>query len=178
MEEGMATLATSTAQRQAAIERQLEQVDLATKDKDTAFLLELLAGLVGFLGIGYFYTGLTNAALVRLIGYWVFLGLIWTAFWTINTVTACLASCLVIVPLAVQVVVPYFSANELKKGIEAVKSGTATPGASGGASTFGGYLDTPEESAAPTVTSTGAGIYESPVDTEMPRRDEEDNLEL
>ena len=40
-------------------------------DPSTAFVLELLLGLFGFLGIGWVYSGRTTLGIVMLIGWWV-----------------------------------------------------------------------------------------------------------
>jgi TM2 domain-containing membrane protein YozV len=44
-------------------------------DPNTAFVVELLAGFFGFLGIGYMYAGRTNEGIIRLIVWWVFIGM-------------------------------------------------------------------------------------------------------
>lgn len=41
------------------------------KDRTLALVLEVAAGLFGFLGIGWFYAGNTTAGLLWLIGFWV-----------------------------------------------------------------------------------------------------------
>lgn len=41
------------------------------KDRALAIVLEVVAGLFGFLGIGWFYAGNTTAGLLWLIGFWV-----------------------------------------------------------------------------------------------------------
>lgn len=46
----------------------------STKDPNTAMVIEILAGYFGFLGIGYLYAGRTAAGLLRLFGWWAFLG--------------------------------------------------------------------------------------------------------
>ena len=43
------------------------------RDPQTAMIIEIIAGLFGFLGIGHFYAGRTNIGLGLLIGWWVFL---------------------------------------------------------------------------------------------------------
>ena len=45
-----------------------------TKDPNTAMVIEIVAGYFGFLGIGYLYVGRTAAGLLRLFGWWAFLG--------------------------------------------------------------------------------------------------------
>lgn len=46
----------------------------STKDPDTAMVIEIVAGYFGFLGIGYLYAGRTAAGLLRLFGWWAFIG--------------------------------------------------------------------------------------------------------
>jgi hypothetical protein len=123
MEEGLSTIARSADMRQAAIRRQLQHVDLAVKDQDTAFLIELIGGILGFLGVGYIYAGLTNAGLVRLIGYWVVMTLVGVAFSIFAVITFGLGSCLAPVLFIPHVIVAYFSADDLKKSIVSAKSG-------------------------------------------------------
>jgi hypothetical protein len=48
----------------------------STKDPNTAMVIEILAGYLGFLGIGYLYAGRTAAGLLRLFGWWAFLTLV------------------------------------------------------------------------------------------------------
>lgn len=45
------------------------------KDPGTAIVLEILLGLLGFLGIGYLYAGYTTEGILRLIGWWIALGI-------------------------------------------------------------------------------------------------------
>jgi TM2 domain-containing membrane protein YozV len=44
-------------------------------DPNSAFVIELLAGFFGFLGVGYMFVGRTNDGIIRLVGWWVVLGL-------------------------------------------------------------------------------------------------------
>jgi hypothetical protein len=104
----------STAERVAAITRQLENERILTKDQDIAFLIEFLGGLVGLLGLGYFYVGLTNAGLVRLLGFWAAMILVWTLFGAFSVLTLGFGACLFIVPLAFQLVLVFLSASDLK----------------------------------------------------------------
>lgn len=46
------------------------------KDPNTAMVIEIVAGYLGFLGIGYLYAGRTAAGLLRLFGWWAFLILV------------------------------------------------------------------------------------------------------
>lgn len=45
-----------------------------TKDPSTAMVIEIVAGYFGFLSIGYLYAGRTAAGLLRLFGWWAFIG--------------------------------------------------------------------------------------------------------
>lgn len=137
MEEGMRTISTSTEARQAAIRQQLQGVDIMNKDQDTAFLIELIGGIFGFLGVGYIYSGLTNAGLLRLIGMWVFLFVSWSIIGMLSVIL--IGLCLIPVPFIVQIALAYFSAQDLKKSMIAAKADAQA--ASAGASSFGGYLN-------------------------------------
>jgi TM2 domain-containing membrane protein YozV len=74
---------------------------------NNAFVIELVAGLLGFLGIGYMYTGRTTEGLIRLVGWWVLAG--------IMVASVCL------IPLAMVgwLVVPIGSAMQLRKTLQA-----------------------------------------------------------
>lgn len=138
MEEGFATVSSlSAAERQAAIRSQLAQVDLSAKDKDTAFIIELVLGIFGLLGIGYMYAGLTNAGIIRLVGYWIFLTVLWPLFGVFVTLTSGFGLCLFFVPLILQLAIVYFSADDLKKSMAAVKGTVDGSVASGD---VGGYI--------------------------------------
>lgn len=43
------------------------------KDSGLAFLIELIPGLFGFLGIGHMYAGQVTRGVLLLIGYWAFI---------------------------------------------------------------------------------------------------------
>ncbi len=45
----------------------------AAKDPTTAFIVELIAGIFGFLGIGHIYAGQTTRGVVLLVCFWAFL---------------------------------------------------------------------------------------------------------
>lgn len=49
---------------------------MTRRDPQTAMIIEIVAGLLGFLGIGYLYAGRTNQGIIRLIVWWVVLGLL------------------------------------------------------------------------------------------------------
>lgn len=86
------------------------------KDPDTAFILEIIGGFMGFLGVGHFYAGLTNDGLIRLIAWWVVLGISWIAAFLLSTIAI---GCLCIPPIViVQAAVPIWSALQLKKNMQ------------------------------------------------------------
>ena len=82
------------------------------KDVNTAFLIELVGGFFGLLGIGYMYTGRTNDGVLRLI-LWIIYDLI--AGITISLLLAVYVGILCIpIQLVIQIGVPLWSANNLK----------------------------------------------------------------
>ena len=83
------------------------------KDPQTAFLIELVGGLFGFLGFGYIYAGYTSDGVVRLL---LFMFLIWGGWIVTALLTAILIGlCFIPVMLALQIGVPIWSGSELKK---------------------------------------------------------------
>lgn len=83
------------------------------KDVNTAFLLELVGGFVGLLGIGYMYSGRTNDGILRLV-LWIIYDLI--AGITISLLIAVFVGVLCIpIQLVIQIGIPLWSANNLKK---------------------------------------------------------------
>ena len=52
--------------------------------RNNAFLIELVGGLVGLLGLGYVYAGRTTDGLVRLVGWWIVLATMWTVVATLT----------------------------------------------------------------------------------------------
>lgn len=84
-------------------------------DENTAFLIELLAGLFGFLGIGYIYVGRTNEGVTRLILFFIYNVIAW---FVISLLFAILIGfCLVPIQLIIQIGVVIWSANTLKKDL-------------------------------------------------------------
>jgi TM2 domain-containing membrane protein YozV len=89
---------------------------MAAKDVNTAFLLELIGGFLGLLGIGYLYSGRTNDGVIRLI-LWIIYDVI--AGVTISLLlTVFVGFCCIPVQLVIQIGVPLWSANELKKEMD------------------------------------------------------------
>ena len=86
------------------------------KDPNTAFLIELIGGLVGFLGLGYIYVGRTNDGLIRLIIYLVYNVIAWIAIAALSVVVI---GCFCIpIQLLIQLGVAIFSASQLKTSLQ------------------------------------------------------------
>jgi hypothetical protein len=95
---------------------------VSTKDPGTAFLVELILGIFGFLGIGYLYAGRTNDGIIRLVAFLAYNIIAWTAIILLTFVVVGL--CLIPVQIAIQIGVPIWSAITLRRGME---EGTLTP---------------------------------------------------
>jgi hypothetical protein len=119
MEEALATLALSTEERHNAMIEQLVNVEeLQNKEQNTAFWLEFLGGILGFLGIGYIYSGLTNAGLIRLVGMWAVMSVTWSIAWLgVGLILPSVAALFVL-----NMVLAYFSARDLKQSIFIAKA--------------------------------------------------------
>ena len=72
------------------------------KDPAAALILEVIPGLLGFLGIGWLYAGDTTRGLLILIGYWVFLVIEFVIGTTFSVLTLGLGACIAL-PLGVLV---------------------------------------------------------------------------
>ena len=83
------------------------------KDPDTAFLIEMVGGFFGFLGLGYFYVGRSSDGLVRLLVWMIALAGAWILAWVFAAVIV--GFCFMPVILAAQVGIPYWSADSLKR---------------------------------------------------------------
>ena len=85
-------------------------------DKNIAFILELVGGLFGFLGIGYMFSGQITKGVIRLI--------VWLAIlvvgWTMATILSYFIIGLCMMPFLAlaQVGVPIWSAFQVKKELE------------------------------------------------------------
>lgn len=92
-----------------------QQPGTSPKDPDTAFLIELVGGFFGLLGLGYMYVGRTEEGVIRLIG-WIIYNVI--AYITIVILLSVIIGCFCIpIQLAVQVGVSLWSANSLKNSL-------------------------------------------------------------
>ncbi len=78
--------------------------------------LELL-GFFGFLGIGYLVAGRVNDGIIRLVVFWILLGIGWTV--TAILTALLIGICLIPVMLLISFGVPIWSALELRKELEA-----------------------------------------------------------
>ena len=85
-------------------------------DKNVAFVLELVLGLFGFLGIGWIYAGDIPQGVLRLVIYMAALAIAWTivAF----LILILIGLCLIPVMIAAQVAVPVWSAVNLKNRLD------------------------------------------------------------
>ena len=80
---------------------------------NTGVVLEVLAGLFGFLGIGYLYAGFTNEGIKRLVVYFVGMTVGWIVTGLLSIIL--IGLCLIPVMLGLQVGIPIWSAMSLKK---------------------------------------------------------------
>jgi hypothetical protein len=85
-------------------------------DPNTAFLLEIILGFFGLLGIGYMYAGRTNDGVIRLI--------VWFAYDVLATCMIALLLSVIVglacipIQLIIQIGVPLWSAYVLKGQLE------------------------------------------------------------
>lgn len=82
------------------------------KDPNTAFLIELVGGLFGILGLGYLYVGRTDEGIVRLIGWLLYMIVSWVVM--IMLVVVVIGIICIPLQLAIQIGVPLWSAMKLK----------------------------------------------------------------
>ena len=85
-------------------------------DSTAAFLLELIPGIFGFMGIGYIYSGDIAGGILRLILWPLFLGIAWTIIAFLMLIL--IGLCFVPVMIILQVLIPVWSAVSLKKKLE------------------------------------------------------------
>jgi len=82
------------------------------KDVNTAFLIELVGGFFGLLGLGYMYVGRTNDGVIRLI-LWIIYDVI-AAIIISLLLAVCVGILCIPFQLVIQIGVPLWSANNLK----------------------------------------------------------------
>ncbi len=93
------------------------------KDPDTAFIFELVGGILGFLGLGYLYVGRTNDGLIRLVGWFLYNAAAWCLIVLASTVV--IGLCAIPLQLAIMIGVPIWSALRLKKELTGGMPGAA-----------------------------------------------------
>ncbi len=97
------------------MERPGGQPVLTPKDPDTTFLIELVGGFFGLLGLGYLYVGRTEEGIIRLI-IWMIYNV--AAYVVIAILLAIVIGCFCIpVQLVIQIGIPLWSASTLKKSM-------------------------------------------------------------
>lgn len=90
-------------------------VSATSKDVNTAFLIELIGGFFGLLGLGYLYTGRTNEGVLRLIA-WIAYSV--TAYIIISLLIAVFIGVLCVpIQLIIQIGIPIWSATTLKNSM-------------------------------------------------------------
>ena len=105
---------------------QTNPTTVTQKDPDTAFIIELVGGFFGLLGLGYMYVGRTEEGIMRLL-IWLVYDII--AYVVIMILISIFIGCLLIpVQLVIQVAVPIWSASNLKKSMLAAKAVNSPPG--------------------------------------------------
>jgi hypothetical protein len=71
------------------------------KDAGTAVIIEIIGGILGFLGLGFIYAGMTTSGILRLIGWWILLFI----FGLIIGITGGIAAfCLIPIALAIPII--------------------------------------------------------------------------
>jgi TM2 domain-containing membrane protein YozV len=82
------------------------------RDPNTVFLIELVGGLFGFLGLGYIYVGQTNDGILRLIVWFIYNIIAYIAITLLISIFIGLVCCPV--QLIIQFAIPIWSASTLK----------------------------------------------------------------
>ncbi|MGA1848573.1 MAG: hypothetical protein ACMUHB_04455, partial [Thermoplasmatota archaeon] len=81
-----------------------------------AFILELVGGILGFLGIGHMYAGEINNGVLRLI---VWMLVLWFSWIIVSLLSVCLIGFFFIpVVLVAQIGIPLWSAFDLKRRLD------------------------------------------------------------
>lgn len=89
--------------------------DDGQKDPNTAFLIELVGGLFGFLGLGFFYVGRTNDGLIRLAIFLIYNLIAYVIIALGGGLTMGILACICApFQLAIQLGVAFWSAKSLK----------------------------------------------------------------
>lgn len=81
------------------------------------FLIEMIPGFFGFLGVGYLYVGRTEEGIKRLIIFLVGIIIGWVAAIALSVVV--IGLCLMPALIAAQIGIPIWSAIQLRRSLEA-----------------------------------------------------------
>lgn len=92
------------------------QVNSGVKDPNTAFLIELIGGFFGLLGIGYLYVGRTNDGIIRLVAWLAYIAVAWIAIGLLSVIV--IGVLCIPVQIIIQIGVPIWSALSLKNQLE------------------------------------------------------------
>lgn len=85
------------------------------KEQNTAYLLELVLGFFGLLGVGYFYTGRAQEAVPRFAGWLVYNAIAYVII--SQLMQAVIGYICIPAQLVVQILVPFWSASMLKQSM-------------------------------------------------------------
>jgi TM2 domain-containing membrane protein YozV len=92
-------------------------------DPNTAFLIELVGGFFGLLGLGHLYVGNTQDGIIRLIGWFIYNIAAYVVITLLLSIFIGLFCCPV--QLVIQIGVPIWSATTLKNQLTGGTSSTA-----------------------------------------------------
>jgi hypothetical protein len=84
----------------------------SARDPNTAYLIELVGGFFGLLGLGYLYLGRTNEGIPRLIIWLIYNVIAYVVIVLLSTIFIGLLCCPI--QLVIQIGVPIWSATTLK----------------------------------------------------------------
>lgn len=85
-------------------------------DKSVAFILELVGGLMGYLGLGYMFAGKFKEGIIRLVVWLVIMIVGWVI--VVALMMVLIGICFLPVLMIAQVLVPIWSAFQLKRELE------------------------------------------------------------
>jgi hypothetical protein len=88
-----------------------------SKDPNTAFLLELVGGIVGLMGLGYLYMGRTNEGILRLVLWMLYNITAWVIIGLLSAIFIGLLCCPI--QILIQIGVPIYLATQFKNELMA-----------------------------------------------------------
>jgi len=89
---------------------------LRNVDKSIAFILELVGGLFGYLGIGYMYAGMVREGVIRLVVWLIVMIVAWVT--VVMLMYICIGICFLPFLVLAHILVPVWSAFRLKRELE------------------------------------------------------------